>query len=122
MLRDIRQLHPQVFVLLDPIALKATQPIAQIVLDVAAIPRRGHHHHVDRVRRVKPGERLTIHPFDEAVPQRVGDSSIQHERDDRDGNDRIPPCRRPAEPPHGRNRLIATQRDLCLGRNSTWVH
>ena len=55
-LRDIRQLHPQGFVLPDPIAVKAAHPSLQIVLGVVASPRRGYHHHVDRVRWVKLGE------------------------------------------------------------------
>ena len=75
MLHDIRQLHPQIFVLPHPTGLKPTQPIVQIVLGVVAFPRRGYHHHVDRVRRVKRGERFMT-PFDEDVPQRVGDSGI----------------------------------------------
>ena len=120
MLHDIRQLHPQIFVLPHPTGLKATQPIVQIVLGIVAFPRRGYHHHVDRVRRVKRGERFMT-PFDEDVPQRVGDSGIHHQRDDRDGNDRIPPHRRLAVPSHARDRLITTQRYLCLGRKGAWV-
>ena len=120
-LRDIRQFHPQVFVLPDPIAVKAAHQNLQIVIGVVASPCRGYHHHVDWVRWVKLGERFMTPPFDEGVAQRVGDSGIHHQRDDRDGNDRIPPCRRLAVPSHGCDRLIATQRDLCLGRKSAWV-
>ena len=47
--RNIRQLHPQVLIPADPTMLKASQPIIQIILDVAAIPRRGYHHQMDRV-------------------------------------------------------------------------
>ena len=67
MLPDIRQFHPQVLVLPDPTGLKATQPIVQIVHGVVAIPRRGYHHQVDRVRRVKPREQF-LTPFNEDLP------------------------------------------------------
>ena len=120
-LRDIRQLHPQVLVPTHPTMLKAIQAIAQIILGVVGIPRRGHHHHVDRVRRVKHGERFAT-PSGVDVPQHVGDSGIQHQSDSRDGNYHIHPYRRVEVPSHSCDHLIATQGDLCLGRNGKRVH
>lgn len=49
---NIHQLHSRVLVLANPTAFKASQIIVQIVVGLAAIPRRGYHHHVDWVRGV----------------------------------------------------------------------
>jgi hypothetical protein len=119
--QDVRQLHPQVFIVLGPIGPEAPQEIVQIALVIVVVPRRGYHHQVDRVRRVNQDERTIILPFADDVPQCVSDSGIHYQRDDRDENDGPPPCRRLAVPSHGRERLIATQRDQCVSRNSAWV-
>ena len=75
---------------------------------------------MDQVRRVNPGERLLLPLIAGDLTQRVGGSGIRHKRDDRDGNDRIPPYRRLVVPSHGRDRLIAAQMGPCIGRNSAW--
>ena len=46
---NVHQLHPQVLIPANPTMLKASQPIVQIVLDVAVTPRQGYHHQMDRV-------------------------------------------------------------------------
>ena len=60
--------------------------------------------------------------FHEDVPQGVANGGIRHQRDNRNGYDRIAPYRRPAVPSHSRDRFITTHRDLCLDWNVAWVY
>ena len=89
--------------------------------ELVVFPCRGYHHQVDRVRRVEHGEPFVV-PLYEDVPHRVDDGGVHHQRDDRNGNDRIRPIPRPAVPSHSRDRLKATQRNTGVGRNTARVY
>ena len=121
---NILQLNPHVFVQPDSSRLKASQATTgtQTALVVFGISCRGYHHQVDRVRRVEPGEGFMTATFQEYVQQRVGDSSIEHQCNKGDGDNHVPPYRRPAVPSHGCNLLVAAHGDPCLDRNIAWVH
>lgn len=62
-----------------------------------------------------------ISPFNRDVSERVADSGVQHQRDNRDGDDCVSVRIRLAIPSHGDDRFVAAQTDLCFDWNSAWV-